>query len=232
MFKKNNIIEFCKTEDWLPNLSLAKTKIPQWYKDQDMFKYEDDINKDGDPRKSFKACMPFLDAITSGYIIELWTDINVKKDGKDIVVTWDNKLSPVGFRGNNVNDSLPIPIGCDPNQFVWLFPYTIKVPKGYSCLITHPLNRIDLPFLGLDAVVDNEVATLGPGNYPFFFKDGFEGIIKAGTPIMQIIPFKRESWKLTENLKLKEEVLFLKEKTQSVLSGYYKKNIWKKKEYL
>ena len=29
MFKKNNIIEFCKTEDWLPNLSLAKTKIPQ-----------------------------------------------------------------------------------------------------------------------------------------------------------------------------------------------------------
>jgi hypothetical protein len=232
MFKKNKIVEFYKDKSWLIGLTLAKTKIPQWYKDQKMFKYENELKSETVTPKSFKACIPFLDAMTSGYVIELWTDIHVKKNGKDIIVTWENDLNPVGFRGNDVNDKLPTPIGCNPNQFVWLFPYTIKVPKGYSCLVTHPLNRMDLPFLGLTAIVDNEVAILGPGNYPFFFKDEFEGIIKAGTPIMQIIPFKRENWKLKENLKLKEEVLLLQEKTHSVSSGYYKKNIWKKKDYL
>jgi hypothetical protein len=31
-------------------------------------------------------------------------------------------------------------------------------------------------------------------NFPFFLKKDFNGIIKAGTPIIQAIPFKRETW--------------------------------------
>ena len=32
-------------------------------------------------------------------------------------------------------------------------------------------------------------------NFPFVYKDPeFEGIIPAGTPIVQVIPFKREKW--------------------------------------
>jgi hypothetical protein len=32
------------------------------------------------------------------------------------------------------------------------------------------------------------------GNIPFFIKEGFSGVIPKGTPIAQVIPFKRESW--------------------------------------
>ena len=32
-------------------------------------------------------------------------------------------------------------------------------------------------------------------NFPFFIKEGFTGLIPYGTPIVQIIPFKRDDWK-------------------------------------
>lgn len=226
------IIEFGKFEEWLPDLGVIKSKIPQWYKDQDMWNNKKPLENSYDISKSFKSCIPFLDAMTSGYTIELWTDIRVRQDNESPVVTWASGPEPVIFRGNDINQSLPIPSGFNPSQFAWRFPYTIKVPVGYSCLITHPLNRNDLPFFGLSAIVDNEVATLGPGNYPFFIKDGFEGIIPAGTPIMQIIPFKRENWKVKENKNLLNDSLNLQRKMAAVISGYYKKNIWKRKEYL
>jgi hypothetical protein len=228
--KKN--IEFGKSEEWLPDLKTIKSKIPQWYKDQDMWNDKRPLEKSYDISKSFKTCIPFLDAMTSGYTIELWTDIRVTQQNNFPFVTWASDPRPVIARSIDTNLSLPIPIGCSPLQFAWQFPYTIQVPPGYSCLITHPLNRNDLPFFGLSAIVDNEVATLGPGNYPFFIKDGFEGIIPAGTPIMQIFPFKRENWQSKENKNLFKESVTLQRKINALIAGYYKKNIWKRKEYL
>jgi hypothetical protein len=226
------VIEFGKFEEWLPDLTGIKSKIPQWYRDQDMWNDKKPLDNSYDVSKSFKSCMPFLDAMTSGYTIELWTDIRVRQENGYPIITWASGPEPVGLRSTETNKSLPIPNGFNSSQFTWKFPYTIKVPLGYSCLVTHPLNRHDLPFFGLSAIVDNEVATLGPGNYPFFIKEGFEGIIPAGTPIMQIIPFKRENWQTKENKNLLKESINLQKKIFSVISGYYKKNIWKRKEYL
>jgi len=225
-------IEFGKFEDWLPNIVGIKSKIPQWYKDQDMWNNKQPLQKSYQVSKSFKACMPFLDALTTGYTIQLWTDVRVRQENGQPIFTWASGPDPIDFRSNDGNQNLPIPAGFNSRQFVWKFPYTIRVPKGYSCLVTHPMNRHDLPFIGLTAISDNEVATLGPGNYPFFIKEGFEGIIPEGTPIMQVIPFKRENWKVEENKELLKESVNLQRKMNAVISGYYKKNIWKKKEYL
>jgi hypothetical protein len=198
-------IEFGKFEDWLPNIVGIKSKIPQWYKDQDMWNNKQPLQKSYQVSKSFKACMPFLDALTTGYTIQLWTDVRVRQENGQPIFTWASGPDPIDFRSNDGNQNLPIPAGFNSRQFVWKFPYTIRVPKGYSCLVTHPMNRHDLPFIGLTAISDNEVATLGPGNYPFFIKEGFEGIIPEGTPIMQVIPFKRENWKVEENKELLKE---------------------------
>jgi hypothetical protein len=64
----------------------------------------------------------------------------------------------------------------------------------------------------------------------------FEGLIPKGTPIAQVIPFKRESWKMSvhamqESSKLQK--LFLKVHG-TIISEYfdkYKKYYWAKKEY-
>jgi hypothetical protein len=69
------------------------------------------------------------------------------------------------------------------------------------------------------------------GNLPFFLKEGFEGIIPKGTPIAQIIPFKRESWNLQKDAALVNESRLNSRNSDSVIFGWYKKTIWKKKSY-
>jgi hypothetical protein len=55
----------------------------------------------------------------------------------------------------------------------------------------------DLPFTILPGVVDTDRYT-APVNFPFLINDpNFEGLIPAGTPIAQVIPFKREPWEMS-----------------------------------
>ena len=51
----------------------AAKALPDWYK-------QASILKEGDPPyapQHIKACMPFFDAMTQGYIVPLWSDIYV-----------------------------------------------------------------------------------------------------------------------------------------------------------
>ena len=61
-------------------------------------------------------------------------------------------------------------------------------------MITHPLNRNDLPFITISGIVDGNFAISADGNVPFYIKNNFEGIIPQGTPIAQLIPFYRQNW--------------------------------------
>jgi len=88
---------------------------------------------------------------------------------------------------------LPTPAGHDEDHYAWKSLFNIQTPKGYSILISHPHNRFDLPFTTLSGIVDSDM-TMARGNLPFFLKSGFEGIIPVGTPIYQVMPFKRENW--------------------------------------
>ena len=63
-------------------------------------------------------------------------------------------------------------------------------------LFTQPMHRPS-PFTILDGVVDTDQYD-SPVNFPFVLNDWkFEGLIPAGTPMAQVIPFKRESWKMS-----------------------------------
>ena len=62
----------------------AKQYIPNWYKDMDLLGY------DQNNLKSYKvlgpkACVPFRDAMISGYIFELWTDVEILKNDQGIL---------------------------------------------------------------------------------------------------------------------------------------------------
>ena len=69
------------------------------------------------------------------------------------------------------------------------------------------------------------------GNVPFFIKSNFEGVIPCGTPMFQIIPFKRENWKSEKDISLKDldkKHEFLNLRT---MHGYYKNKFWNRKSY-
>ena len=214
--------------DW--DLNSAKSFVPDWYKKASRtFDGEISLLKQN---KTIKYCTPFLDALISGYMLETTCDIEVVRDGDYSIMNWVHTDQPevIGNRNDSVLSTFERGSEYTLDNFFWGVHMGFKKPPGYSLLITHPLNRNDLPFSTLSGVIDADEGIHG-GRMPFFLKKHFEGIIPAGTPYAQVIPFKRDNWKSEKNEKIKKILLMNSYKSATRLFGWYKKEIWKKKEY-
>jgi hypothetical protein len=185
------------------------------------------IGGDG-ARVATKMCMPFLDSLTAGYFYLLEHDLLVEldKNGKP-KLSWDSEVMIVDKRPTI---DLPVPDNCHPIHYGWRMNWYYETPPGYSVLITHPMNRHDLPFYTMSGIVESDIWGL-PVFTAFFLKKGFQGIIKKGTPIFQILPFKRDNWELEVDASIKkiDDHEFKAENRRSMLYGYYKKTAWRKK---
>ncbi|MCR9255239.1 MAG: hypothetical protein NXI16_04005 [Alphaproteobacteria bacterium] len=155
--------------------------------------------------RTVKQCPPFLDAMQSGILFPLAADVTVS-GGK---LSWDWDLprhdkarasrSPIGVhvpeQGNGV-PGVPAPAA---GQFFVKFNnfWTVEMPQGWSLLFTHPVNRLDLPFRTFSGQVDCDSWSDGFVHFPALWTDPeFAGVLKAGTPVAQAFPVKREALKL------------------------------------
>jgi len=220
----------------VPHPKPASSYIPEWYKCVPKFednKFKVNVLPDGSTiaNATMKSCIPFLDSFTTGYIQETWCDILIEKvdhehisykySGSPEIITIREKLSSKNIIDDNFYQI----------EFVWQQPWTPRLPSGWSMLYTHPLNRNDLPFESLSGIIDNDVFySERKGNYPFFIKKDFEGLIPAGTPMFQMIPFKRENWETKLNQHKDEHKWMAGRITRYFYDGY-KKIFWKKKIY-
>lgn len=207
----------------------ASKLIPDWYKDMESYitgkKMPSGV---GGTMATIKKCMPVFDAITAGYIIESPADVYVSlKDGIQWFEWADFNLvqfHPIEQAPNHPNKK--------PFAYPkWMNPWSIKTPKGYSTLFVQPFHR-DSVFTILPGIVDTDKYN-PPVNFPFVINDPtFEGLIPKGTPIVQVIPFKRDSWsmKLGKNSDLKSQFNTFK-KMQSKFYDRYKTMFWTRKEY-
>jgi len=240
---KPKVIKYGYTEEdavLFDGLIPAKKHIPDWYKKTPVFHGDGKphVRGHGGSSPTIKACAPFLDSMLTGYVVELWMDVEISKTrgmtgmGKEEPqIHWPAMPIPIQERSPAIAEHLPIPTGHYDKHYIWESPIIIEVPKGYSLLITHPLNRSDLPFTTLSAVVDADTNPMGAGAIPFFLKKDFEGIIPRGTPIFQVIPFKREAW-----VAEKDDSLISRGKRVTVLAiayahAFYKRFSWTKKEF-
>lgn len=227
---KRKKIQYASPDETFKAISPSKNFIPQWYKDIKGYNANTTSFIDGKPVKNVKSCMPFLDSLTSGYMITLSADMHVSDNDfgtKDLF--WGGPDALVRIRNSSLSP-VPVPHGCLGEHYTWINKSIIKVPKGYSILVTHPFNRHDLPFVTLTGIVDAD-DLFGIGLVPFFIKKDFTGLIEQGTPIMQVLPFKRENWETKENKDLIKDEIILTNSTSKKFFGYYKNNNWKKKEY-
>jgi hypothetical protein len=206
----------------------AKKEVPGWYLNLGRYHNgtELEVSDDGSANLGVKACTPFYDALTSGYIVKLHCDILI--DLKDESIKWTSEISPVSPRAPGLFKDIPTVPGYGEFKLVWELFYPFLLPEGYSALVTQPLNRFDLPTFTSSGVLDADIAN-GRGGIPFAIKEGFTGIIPAGTPIMQIIPFKRNDWDM--------EVLDSRPTTKvkwnpkNKITSWYKLNVWQRKEW-
>lgn len=187
-------VEFlCAEEDYgvIPEPYPSRKFLPEWYKN-----LPPKVGKqDKLENSTIKRCAPFLDAMTVGWIIPLAADVEIisNDDATGINYRWlFNKPMIENHQHTQVtgHPSLPKP----PMKF--LNYWFIKIPRGYSALFLPPLNRPDPRFQCISGLVDD--GYMGNGaleyiNFPFFFtQPNYTGILKAGTPLVQMILLKRD----------------------------------------
>lgn len=211
--------------------------LPNWYKTLASYTHGKTprLHSNGIHNLSAKKCVPMLDSLGAGYFIFLENTISVfyeNEGDKMPKITWarggDNNIST--HSQEQINKSM-IPDGYLGIPLKFTNYWSIQTPRGYSVLFTHPLNRSDLPFVTLSGIVDTD-SYRAAVNFPFFLKEGFEGIIEAGTPIAQVIPFKREAWKSQIFPFDKRLKSFTHDSYLRRVIRYYKKIHWTPKKWL
>jgi hypothetical protein len=211
----------------------ASKKIPQWFKNilpyfgKDKLSFPMDLSM---PNVTIKRCVPFLDALSIGYMACLEVDLFVEKTDTGSIIRWRDTSKQITVHSVDQFKGFKIPE--EYNYFVWKWHnnWSINIPNGYSIYFTHPSNRFDLPFYSISGVVDCDKYDM-PVQYPFLLKKDFEGIIEAGTPLVQLIPFKRENWKSSIEKHNNNKSFLIKKNFFKTLLGSYKKNYWTMKKY-
>jgi hypothetical protein len=194
MFKRKPIITFLcddKYKGAIPDPIPASKATPKWYR-----KMTHDVDDSG-MLGTIKRCLPFKDAMDMGYIIPLWTDIKVSHTEGSLDLSYKHEVLNPTF-GDHLYEQIR---GCPVaettygrNPMKLYNPWVIKTPPGWSCMFIQPINHFDSKFNIITGVVDTD-KYFSHVQLPFLWSDNkFEGVIHAGTPLVQIIPFKRMEW--------------------------------------
>ena len=250
MFDKE--IEFSAHEDYFALKEdypiPSKLNIPEWYKNLEHTVLD----------KTVKGCMPFLDSLTAGYILKMPQDFyirhnvdneNEKKEKfKDSFQTFGLYDQQQILYAKNINlnsgfDNHPVKqvegapfIEKNKNLpfYKILNPWKITTPKGYSCLFVPPSNNSDDRFSIIPAIVDTDVFP-NEINFPIIINGDkypvLETILKKGTPYVQIIPFKRDNWKMKFKLRKQKEIQNSRIFYGLKLVNIYKDKFWNKKSW-
>lgn len=188
---KSEIIFRCATEDRgvIAEPVPANQILPDW------FRKIPAVDKSHltatDNGLTVKRCMPFLDAMTAGWILPLAATVrlDVKDGGRTVNAGWE--FDKVMISNHNPHQVSGSPT--DPRPPCKFHNYwTMETPPGWSCLFVQPLNRRQPLFEVFSGVVDTDTYQ-SLIHFPFVATevDGVH-ILEKGTPIVQVIPFRRE----------------------------------------
>jgi Family of unknown function (DUF6065) len=190
-FRRRPVVEFvCRPEDQgvIAEPVRAMTVLPAWFKQlPGIDKQQVSATNDG---LTVKRCMPFLDAMTTGWILPLAATVRLEITDGGTTVTggWRFDREMVSPHGPGQVAGYPY-APRPPMKFH--NHWSIRTANGWSCLFVPPINRPDAVVQVLAGVVDTDTYT-APVNFPFvaIAADGVYTLEK-GTPLVQVIPFRR-----------------------------------------
>lgn len=167
----------------------AKTVLPDWFRKIPAI----DMDHVGasDNAITIKRCMPFFDALATGWMLPLAAEVRleIRNGGKNVVSGWE--FNRVMVSNHNPHQVTGHPHASRPPCKFHNY-WSIRTAPGWSCLFVPPLNRPNGVFEVAAGIVDTDTYSAHI-HFPFFpiGPDGLH-IIEKGTPLVQIFPFRRE----------------------------------------
>jgi Family of unknown function (DUF6065) len=191
MFRPRRVIHFlCRPEDKgvIAEPVPAKSVLPAWFRHlPGVDKSQMTATNNG---LTVKRCMPFVDAMSAGWIIPLAAPVRleISEGGQTVSAGWEFDREMVSNHGAFQIAGSPY----EPHPPMKFHNHwTIRTPKGWSCLFLPPINRPNGVIEVLSGLVDTD-SYKSPVNFPFvaIAPDGVHTLEK-GTPLVQVITFRR-----------------------------------------
>ena len=242
VIKKPDVEFLCLPEDYgiIPEPFPARKLMPEWFKSLPPHaEKKEKLNN-----STIKRCAPFLDAMSVGWIIPLVADVEIITNDDASGIETKSLFSRTMIESHshvqlNSPDGPKHPTHPKP-PMKFINHWAIKIPAGYSALFTPPLNRRDHRFECMSGLVDDTY--MGNGaleyiNFPFIFTEkNYTGILRAGTPLVQMILIKRDnvlsSSRKSKTNKLNKKDIAMIEKTRARRRSHeslYRDELWKRK---
>ena len=201
----------------------ARQGAPDWLKD---IPPEVTAAPDGRTVGTVKKCPPFVDALGAGYFIPLVADVTFRMEADGL--QFSSELPIIGTQTPEQVRGTPLE-GMAIVKF--LNPWLVRTPPGYSCMFVQPVNRFDIPFQILCGIVETDTHYLEV-NFPAvcLLRPGQSASLKKGTPIMQAIPFKRDTWKSAFGL-TDPQKRYATEQEFGQDRARYRNHYWMRKDY-
>ena len=168
----------------ITTIKLAKDVKPKWLSNQ----------RNNEPKDKFVQCPGMDDLYKAGYIIPAWTDITIKANKAGTMVKFQNLYTVPEARMSPklVSDIIEIDKNVKFTPIKITTPWSIFTKRGYSALVQPA--TFHFPFLRdifiYPGIVDYD--NFSTVNVIFCALRECEIFIPAGTPLLQVIPYKRE----------------------------------------
>lgn len=180
----------------IENLRPYPAKIPEWYKNIPIdIDQEEGYNRKLIPNmRTSKTCPSFFDIFTEGFILPAHTDMwfRVDEDGQFEWQVANNTFTIEIHNNYQLVEHIKSPI---KQVFKIIYPWHVIVPKGYSIRQLplfwdfNPDWHIAYGVFKADRIPEIALQLN-------FTSENNEIYIKAGTPLCQYVPFKREDYKM------------------------------------
>jgi hypothetical protein len=232
------------------NQPTPATKVrPLWWVDSNYYNQEFASPIYGDRHRmnsTIKGCPAIADSLSMGYI--LFSPLDIEIDATDEtslhwrVPNFLHETASIFNEGSTAErdfasahspdqlEKLKIPEEYHRVPFKINTYFGIKTEPQYSIWVTHPMYNWDLPFRVLDGIIDSDKIT-ARFPYPMLIKKGFSGIIPRNTPLIQVIPFKRESFESQTIDFDKDDAISKISDLQSDQIMPYRKLFWERKNF-
>jgi hypothetical protein len=216
----------------------ATKNVPEWYKVQPSIGGDNsDIPENGNLKLTVKKCQAFFDAMALGYILKAPVDIYIDTTDGKFEIQLPSEMQRfrselITNHGNDQISAFPMDKTNYCSQILRIHPtWMVSTEEGYSTLFIQPMHQGPSPLKAVEAIIDTD-KFWSDGHLSFFVEKGFKGVIKQGTPIIQVFPFKREDWQmeLVEDFD-PNKTMEQRRITRSTFQNGYRMKFWQKKVF-
>lgn len=231
------ISAFPRMVETFPEPEPSSKNTPQWFRNMPSYAGNDPTPENGVQKITVKKCPAILDVISSGYVLkcpyDLYIDTTEGNLKFDIPAQYASIKTTTLMGSHNREQFSLMPMDDSYVKdllrlhLVWM----VKTDPGYSTsFMSIPYS--DSPVVAIPGIVDSDKFYVD-GLFSFYVKKNYKGFIKKGTPLVQVVPFKRINYKsnIVKDQKELDKVNKQRSLIRSVFNSAYRKLHWSKKIY-